>query len=134
MKKNQHKSNSVEFKVRKAIKILRDNVEKIPNVQNWADEAGVSRRWLCKSMKRVYGKPPKIILREVKYEKVIKLIRKDGIEASCYCVAVDAGFKKGKNVSRFLSTFYNTTFTKLKMELLKEDQEVEFLWLNGPRK
>lgn len=134
MKKNKYKSLSVEFKVRKAIKILRDNVGKIPSVQSWADEAGVSRRWLCKSMKMVYGKPPKIILREVKYEKVIKLIRKDGIEASCYCVAVDAGFSKAKSVSRFLTTFYNTTFTELKLELLKEDSQVEFFWLNGSMK
>lgn len=73
-------------------------------------------------------------LREMKYEKVVKLVRNDGIEASCYCVAVDAGFEKAKNVSRFLSTFYNTTFTKLKTELLKEDTRIDFLWLNSSRK
>lgn len=131
MGNHQYKSKPVEFKVKKAINILLENVGKISTVQSWADEAGVSRRWLCKSMKKVYNKSPKIILREVKYEKVAKLIRKDGIEASCYCVAVDAGFTKAKNVSRFLSYFYNTTFTELKMDLLKEETQIDFLWLNG---
>lgn len=134
MKPNQYESIILQYKVRNAIKILRENVGQIASVQSWADEAGVSRRWLCKSMKKVYGKSPKIIIREVKYEKVVMLIRKDGIEASCYCVAVDAGFAKAKNVSRFLSTFYNTTFTELKMDLLKEEVQIDFLWLNGATK
>jgi len=131
MRKHQYKRLPIEYKVRKAIKILRNNVVEIQSVQGWADEVGVSRRWLCKSMKMVHNKSPKIILREVRYEKVVTLIRKDEIEASCYSVAVDAGFKKAKDVSRFLSTFYNTTFTELKMKLLKKEVQIDFFWLNG---
>ena len=81
----------------------------------------------------MYDKPPKIILREIKYEKVVRLIHKDGIDTNCYSVAIDAGFGEPKNVSRFLSSFYDTTFTKLKMDLLEEDHQSNFLWLNGPR-
>ncbi len=67
----------------------------------------------------------------MKFEKVVLLIRKDGIEANCFCVAVDVGFEKAKNVSRFLSSFYNTTFTKLKLDLLNESVEFDIIWLNG---
>lgn len=87
----------------------------------------MSRRWLCKSMKTVYGKTPKIILREMKYEKVVTLIREDGINANCYSVAIDAGFGKAKSVSRFLSSFFNTNFTELKIKLLQEDGLIDFL-------
>lgn len=82
-------------------------------------------------MKAVYGKPPKIILREVKYEKMALLILDEGVDASCYSVAVDSGFGTAKNGSRFLSAHYDTTFTELKMELLQENPQIDFLWLNG---
>lgn len=122
-----------ELRVRKAVTVLIDNIDAIRNVSDWANEAKVSRRWLCKSMKMTYGKPPKIILREIKYEKVVKLIHKEGLEANCYCVAVDAGFEESKNVSRFLSSFYDTTFTELKMKLLIEGVQIDYLWLNKSR-
>ena len=124
----------VEYRCKQAIRVLRQRIAEIPNVKSWAVEAGVSRRWLCKSMKAVYGKPPKIILREVKYEKVVRLISKEGLDAGCYSVAVDAGFGKSKNVSRFLSTYYDTTFTKLKVNLLKKSVQIDFIWLNGSKK
>lgn len=122
-----------EIRARKAVNLLIENIYDIRNVNEWAYEAGVSRRWLCKSLKAVYGKPPKIILREIKYEKVVRLIHKDGIEASCYSVAIDAGFSEPKNVSRFLASFYDTTFTELKINLLEGNHDDNFMWLNGSR-
>jgi len=67
----------------------------------------------------------------VKYEKMVLLILEEGVDASCYSVAVDTGFGKAKNGSRFLSYHYSTTFTELKMGLLKEDVQVDFLWYDG---
>lgn len=82
-------------------------------------------------MKAVYGKPPKIILREVKYEKMVMLILEEGADATCYSVSVDAGFGSAKNGSRFLSSHYETTFTELKMDLLEGYSEIDFQWING---
>ncbi len=65
----------------------------------------------------MYGKPPKITLREKKFEKVIWLIREQGVEAGCYSVAVDAGFKDAASLSKFLSSFYETNFTNLKADI-----------------
>lgn len=82
----------LEYKAKQAVRLLEQRIEEITDVQGWAAEAGVSREWLYKSMKTVYGKSPKIILREVRYEKVVRLIREHGTEAGCYLVAVGAGW------------------------------------------
>jgi hypothetical protein len=66
----------------------------------------------------------------MKYEKVVTLIIEDWINANCYSVAVDAGFGNAKSVSRFLSSFFNTNFTELKMDLLKGDVQIDFQWYN----
>lgn len=129
----QRAKSLIEYRCRQAIRVLRERIDEIPNVRSWAKEAGVSRRWLCKSMKAVYGKPPKIILREVKYEKMVLLILEEGADASCYSVSVDSGFGNSKNGSRFLSSHYDTTFTELKIDLLKEDVQIDFLWYNGSK-
>src|SRR6056297_3480127 len=126
----QQAKSLTEYRCQQAVRVLREQIVEIPNVRSWAADAGVSRRWLCKSMKAVYGKPPKIILREVKYEKMVMLILDEGANATCYSVSVDAGFGSAKNGSRFLSSHFGTTFTKLKMDLLEGDSEIDFQWLN----
>lgn len=118
------------YKCDQAVRLLKMQIASISDVQNWADEIGYSRRWLCKSMKVVYGLQPKIILRQMKYEKIVWLIHEEGVNASCYSVAVDAGFEEAKKVSMFLSSYYNTNFTELKMKLLQENAQVKFIWLN----
>lgn len=130
MKSNQNKSTLVQYKVKKAIEILTENVESIRDVQSWVDEAGVSRRWLCRAMKKVYRKPPKEVLREVKFEKVVWLICNEGLEAGCYSVAVDAGFKSASGLSKFLSAYHDINFTELKIEIITGEKHLNFIWLN----
>ncbi|TVR19724.1 MAG: AraC family transcriptional regulator [Balneolaceae bacterium] len=113
---------------------MEERIADIPNVQTWAFEASVSREWLYKAMKVMHGKPPKIILREIKYEKVVRLIRKRGLEAGCYSVAVDTGFKDAASLSKFLSRFYETNFTNLKAEIIKGKVSESYTWLNGMHK
>lgn len=118
------------YKCEQCVRLLEERIADIPDVQTWASEVRVSRRWLCKSMKVLYGKPPKIILREMKYEKVVWLICDVGLEASCYSVAIDTRFVRAKGLTMFLSAHYDTNFTELKMMLLKEEAKYDFLWLN----
>lgn len=108
------------YKCEHSVRLLEERIADIPDVQTWASESGVSRRWLSKSMKLVYGKSPKIILREMKYEKVVWLISEEGVDASCYSVAVDTGFGNEIALSKFLKAFYETNFTKLKVEIVNE--------------
>src|SRR5690625_7997317 len=100
----------IRFKCDKAVQLLRYGTFDIPDVQTWAEKAGVSRRWLCRSMKVVYGKPPKIILREMRYEKVVLSIREHGLNAGCYATAVDMGFRNDAAVSRLLWSVYEMLF------------------------
>lgn len=110
------------YKCEQAVRLLEEQVTVTPNVESWAEKAGVSRRWLCKTMKLVYGKPPKIIIREMRYEKVVWLICDEGLEAGCYSVAVDAGFNSVSGLSKFLSKYHDTNFTNLKADLLTKSE------------
>lgn len=120
----------LELKAEEAVCLLEERIADIPDVQTWAKKAGVSRRWLCKSMKAVYGKSPKIILREMKYEKVAWLICDEGLETGSYSVAVDAGFKSASGLSKFLSAYHNLNFTGLKAEIMTDEEHLTFNWLD----
>lgn len=135
MKSNENHSTLVQYRASIAIKILRDNVESIPNVQVWADMVGVSRRWLSSTMKSAYGKSPKEILREIKFEKVVSLISEEGMKAGCFSVALDAGFKSAAGLSKFLTAFYALNFTTLKTEVISDVGQLTFNWLEDvPKK
>jgi AraC-like DNA-binding protein len=71
-----------DIKCEQSVQLLKERIANIPNVNSWAKEAGVSREWLYKSVKRVYNVAPKLILREVRYRQIIKLIHEGGWEAS----------------------------------------------------
>lgn len=110
------------YKCEQAIRVLDERIAAIPDVQAWACEAGVSRRWLSKIMLEVYDKHPKIIIREMRYEKVVWLICDEGVEAGCYSIAVDAGFNSVSGLSKFLSKYHDTNFTNLKADLLTKSE------------
>ena len=110
-----------KLKCKQALTLLESSISVIPDVNSWAAETGVSRRWLCKSMKLVYGKSPQILIREKRFKKVVWLICDEGIQAGCYSVAVEAGFKSETALSKFLSKYHETNFTSLKANLLSEE-------------
>lgn len=130
MQKND-KSTITEIKVEKALKLLDENLHEISEVKVWAKKADVSREWLWKAMKVVYKKPPKVIIREMRYEMLVHLIWKEGLEAGSYPVAIDAGFNNSTALSKFLSTYYETNFTLLKRAIFKGELQYDFKWLNG---
>lgn len=69
-----------DIKCVQSVQLLKERIANIPNVNSCAKEAGVSREWLYKSVKRVYNVAPKLILREVRYSQIFKLIQKKGGE------------------------------------------------------
>jgi|AntRauTorcE11897_2_1112592.scaffolds.fasta_scaffold00863_11 AraC-like DNA-binding protein len=72
---NQATKTLTSIKVVKAIRLLEMHIDEIPDVQTWAEEVGVSRRWLCKYMKREYNKSPKIIIRDARFEVIKECLR-----------------------------------------------------------
>jgi methylphosphotriester-DNA--protein-cysteine methyltransferase len=117
---NSNLNSLTKYKIKKTMQLLASDIESIRDVQGWANAAGVSREWLYKSLKIIYGKAPKVILREARFENVVQLLRKHGTAASCYSVAVDAGFRSEDALSKWLTTFYGMNFTELKTKILKE--------------
>lgn len=128
---NYAKNKLLELKVDKTVELLKSEIQFIPDVQTWASVAGFSREWLYKSIKIIHDLSPKVILREIRYEKIIVLIKKKDINASCYCVAVESGLKDGKALSKFLSNNFNTNFTILKQKVLKGNEHYKYRWLDN---
>lgn len=100
-----------------ALSLLINRIEEIHSVQEWATEARMSRRWLCKIMKQEYSKDPKTILREMRYKSIKNSLKKDS-DMTGYCAALEAGLKDEKALYKFLSTHYDTSLTKLRKKLL----------------
>ena len=118
-----------DYKFAKAIKILTNNIESIPNVHNWAIKSNISRGWLCKMAKIKYGMLPMEILREVRFEKIVQLME-NNIEATCYSIAKDSGLSSAAALRMFLTRHYSTNFKKLRLKLLNDELQIAWKWLN----
>jgi len=119
---NKQSESTTSSRCEQAVGLLKEKIADIPNVQSWARETGVSREWLYKNMKKIYGKSPKVIVRNVRYKKVIQLIKRDGLEAASYAVAVEAGLRDASALSKFLKLHFDKNFTRLKEEILENGQ------------
>ena len=116
---NKQTESPTSSRCEQAVRLLKENIADIPNVKSWARQPGVSREWLYKNMKKMHGEPPKMRVRNVRYKKVIQLIKRYGPEAASYRVAVEAGLRDASALSKFLSLYCNTNFTRLKEEIFK---------------
>lgn len=114
----------MEIKAGQVKAMLMENIADIPDTNKWAEMAGISRKGLNILMKKVYTKTPKLILRELKYEQIIQLIEKQGLNAGSFAVAIDAGFRNHEALSKFLIRHYGTNFTRLKVEVLKNHKHL----------
>lgn len=127
--KNKHITRN-GYRTKKVVRVLLEEIASIRYVKQWAKEANVSRSWLKKKMKTTYDKPPKIILREVRFEVITFLILDKGVEAGSYCVAIESGVgKTSDSLYKFLSRHYDTTFTQFKEKVLTGKHKVDFDWL-----
>lgn len=133
MARQKNKPRSLKgYKARQSVSVLIDNVKEIQRVKDWAGYACISTDWLRKILRKTYNKPPKQILREVRFEIVTLLIKECGWEACGDGIAIDSGMgKNGKALHQFLKNHYGTTFTDLKEEILTGKRDVIYVWLNG---
>ncbi len=93
------------------------DISNIENVGSWAETTGVSRTWLYHAMNRTYGKNPKQLIRDKRYEKIIEVIEGDP-DACGYHVANSAGLPDEKALYKFLANHFDTTFTALRLDVL----------------
>lgn len=117
---SERKQNSyLQYKIKQAHKIIFDDLSSIPDVQTWANKAGVSTRWLCKAMKNKHGNSPKLLLRKRRYTVLVKSLKKDP-EITGYCLAREVGLSDEKSLYKFLSSHYETSLTQLRNGIMKE--------------
>jgi len=120
------------YKIEKALDILIEEINYIRYVKDWADKFCVSYEWLKKNAKRYFGKSPKVIMREVRYETIIFLIKENGWESTSKLIAYKSGVgTTSDSLYKFLKVHYNTTFTRLKKEVLTKRYEINFVWLTS---
>jgi len=119
----------------KALQLLIRDIAKIRYVSDWADAACVSPEWLRKKMNLIYGKAPSIIVREVRYEVILSLIVKQGVNLTSVEVAIDSGVgQTSDSLYKFLKRYYGVTFTELKEKILMKRQVQRELHLNEYQK
>ncbi|MEX2641333.1 MAG: hypothetical protein WD266_11635 [Balneolales bacterium] len=106
------------FTASHAFAILHHQLDSICNVTDWALKAGCSRGWLCTQITRNYGLEPKKLLRQTRYLFIHKYILEDS-QATSFLIATKVGLKDDRAMYKFLSTYYQTDFTKLRRELRK---------------
>ncbi len=96
----------------------------VPNVTAWAELMNFSRNYFSRKFKEFFGEPPSERLRQVRYRRVQKSIRKHPQE-TCYSIACRVGLKNDRRLYHFLNAHYDTNFTELRNELLKENENRE---------
>jgi len=106
------------LKARSVYSELELNIHRIDSVKTWAQLTGVSRSWLYKAMNDSYGKNPKLLVREKRFEKMINILKNDP-EATGYFVAAEAGLQDEQALYKFLSRYYKTSLTRMRVEVIK---------------
>ncbi len=118
MAQENKQSSYVRYKAKQAYQIIIDNLSSISDVQTWAEEAGVSQRWLCRVMKKAYGNSPKVLLRKRRYVELVTCLTENP-ELSGYYLAREIGLRDEKALYKFLSIYYDTTLTQLREDVIK---------------
>ncbi len=108
-----------ELRAQRALIVLGDCIDEIPNVKVWAEKAGISTRWLYKLMIEECGCSPKKVLRRVRYKTIRACIENDP-DMTGYGVAVESGLKDEQSLYKFLSTHYDTGLKDLRYEIWSE--------------
>jgi len=114
-----------------SVQLLVKEIAGIRSVKQWAESCYVSRSGLKKRMNAVYGRYPKSILREIRFETICLLISEKGPMAASIDVALESGLGSSSDaLYKFLSRNFDTTFTDLKSEILIGNRSIPFEWLN----
>lgn len=118
-------------KAEESVQILVKEIVEIRSVKQWAESCYVSRSGLKKRMKKSFGKYPKQIMREIRFEIICLLILKKGRSAQSIAIAYESGLGASSDaIYKFLSRHFDTTFTDLKNEILIGDQLFRYEWIN----
>jgi AraC-like DNA-binding protein len=125
----QHMYTLHGIKAERAVQVLIRDGTAIRTVKEWAKEAGIGVSTLNKLMSDVYSSTPGDILKQVKYEKIIRVMQRD-VNACAFSIAIDSDFSGEAAMRMFLRRRYNTNISTLREGLLLGLIEYEQKWLS----
>lgn len=102
--------------IEEALPILRNNVDTICTVGEWAEQTGYSRTHFSMLIRREFDDTPYSIICREKFQKVCQLVRNNP-SLKGVVIAREAGFSDVKALYKFLSNHFNTTLTSLRKRL-----------------
>ena len=105
------------LKAERALQVLAGEIANIRYVKDWADKAGYSQPILNELVKNQFGLHSKQLLKEVRYDKICKLIEEDP-NITSYSVACSTGLNDEQGLFKFLKRHFNTTYTEIRYEVL----------------
>lgn len=119
MKSNFKKNDNHSIHVVNQVKgLLDEKIPEIRDVKQLAKLAGYSKRWMNKCFKYCEEKSPAVLLREVRYIAIRNMIKSNPTATAAYVANEVAPHWNEKNLYNFLSTHYQTNFTRLRFEIL----------------
>lgn len=105
------------LKAEQALQVLAKEISSIRYVKEWAKEAGCTQSILNYLVKRYFRVNSKQLLKEVRYNKICKLIEENP-NITSYSVACSCGLNDEQGLFKFLKRHYNTTYSDIRYEVL----------------
>lgn len=116
--------------VAEALKVLRQHIEEIYTVSDWARIMGYSRSYFSRQIRKLYKEKPVDLLRKVKLKVALEAFTENPA-SKAYVVACKTGFGSARALGQFVSRNYSITLPEMRMrcrqfegndvrELLKE--------------
>lgn len=126
--KNPYTLNGI--RAERLVDVLMKEITNVRSVKDWAEESTTPESSLHRIVKQRYGKTPGNIIKEIRYEKIILLMKKDE-EACAYSIALDSGFSSEAALRMFLRRCHGTNIRTLRREILSGKLRMKWTWLNG---
>lgn len=118
------------IRAERMVGVLMKEITNVRSVKDWAEETTTPESSLYRIIKKRFNKTPCNIIKEIRYEKIILLIKKDE-EACAYCIALDSGFSSEDALRMFLRRCHGTNIRTLRREILSGKLRMKWRWLNG---
>lgn len=105
------------LKAEQALQVLAREIAQIRYVKDWADKTGYTTSILNELVKRYFRTNSKQVLKEVRYNKICKLIEDDP-NITSYSVACSCGLNDEQGLFKFLKRHFDTTYSEIRYEVL----------------
>lgn len=105
------------LKAEQALQLLAKEIAHIRYVKDWADKTGYTQSILNELVKRHFRSNSKQVLKEVRYNKICKLIEDDP-NITSYSVACSSGLNDEQGLFKFLKRHFDTTYSEIRYEVL----------------